>query len=135
MISKYLSPFLPTKRYIWLLLPYSGSLRSHFPTLTVFQLLDHRYYDQLRPPFRHLGLLRFRSRPNTLLDFSSFCVLVRLKKKKNMPDKLTVQVEICLNCAQPFSSPIGCRFRYFCSQGTNGSLKFPDYPYVHMPRS
>jgi hypothetical protein len=53
-------------------------------------------------------LLRFRSRPNTLLDFSSFCVLGRLKK--NTPEKLTTQVEIILNDAQPFSLPIGCGF-------------------------
>ena len=82
------------------------------PHLTGLQQLNHRYYVPLRPPFRHLGLLRFRSRPDTLLDFSSFCVLVRLQKKM-LPDKLVAQVEIYLNFAQPFSSPIGCGFRYF----------------------
>ena len=35
-----------------------------------------------------------------------------------------------------FSIPMGCGFRFLlCSRGTNGSLKFPDYPYVCMPRS
>jgi hypothetical protein len=78
-------------------------------------------------------LLRFRSRPNTLLDFSSFCVPLRFKNK-NMPDRLVVQVEINLRYAQLFLYRLAVDFGFFL-RGTHGSLKFPDYPCVHMPRS
>jgi hypothetical protein len=44
-------------------------------------------------------LLRFRSLPNTSLDFASVCVPV---KKKKIADTLIAQVEINLNNPQPF---------------------------------
>ena len=66
VIPKYLPSFPPEKRYARLLLPCSGSLGLRFPTLPV-RPPDHRYYDPLRLPNVHLGLVRSSlSSPDTL---------------------------------------------------------------------
>lgn len=128
----YPSSCFPSERYARFLLPFSGSLGSHFPTFSAYLCL--RYYDPLRPPFCHLGLLRFRSPPDTLLNFALFCVLVRLFKK-NAACLARCSGENRPELRPAFFLTDWLWFRYFFSQGTNGSLKFPDYPYVHMPRS
>ncbi len=69
VIPEYLPSFPPRKRYARLLLPYSGSLGPHFPTLPVCVTCtpDHRYYDPLRLPNAHLGIVRYSlSVPDTL---------------------------------------------------------------------
>ena len=50
--------FHSTKRDVRLHLPFSGSFGSHFPTFSVFRLLDLRYYDPLRLLLFHPGSLR-----------------------------------------------------------------------------
>ena len=130
MISGYLSSFFPSERDARLLLPYNGSLRLHFPIFSAN--ISHRYYDPLRPPFCLLGLLRFRSLPNTSLDFAYFCVPVRTKTISS--DVLAVPVEIDLNYAQPFSFPIGCGFRFCLFTRNSRFSQVPRLPLcAHAP--
>jgi hypothetical protein len=83
VISKYLPSFLPTKRYVRLHLPFSGSLGPRFPTFPV--QLNHRYYARLRLPNARLRFVRYSlSSPDTLYCPSVFVIPFGLSGKRGL---------------------------------------------------
>jgi hypothetical protein len=120
VVSKYLSSIRSTKRDARLHLPFSGSLGSRFPTLSTFLLPGHRYYDPLRLPRLHLGSLRI-SLDSRYLAFSYFHSF-RCPGEGDHPSAPgRFCIPVCLSRWSP--------------QGDGGSLEFPGYPCVYMPRS
>ena len=107
--------FLPTTRYTRPRLPSSGSLGSHFPTF-FGTTLGYDYHLFLSVP-------SFRSVIDTLL-----VPFVRVLSSSS----LTLR-NICANARPTWSVPV--RLFRVADKETFGSLKFPGYPFEHMPRS
>jgi len=83
--------------------------------------LNHRYYDPLRLPNVHLGLVHSSlSAPDTL-PTPLFSLAGR--------DRAT------LSSAGAFTCSLVGALRRFIDKGTFGSPKFPSYPFEHMPWS
>ena len=114
-----------------LLLPYSGSLRSSFPTfpISIFFIANYRYYDPLRLPIVLLGFIRFRSLcPIPLLGANPFVVFLSnsLRRLAQRSQSLVV--------GRPDHLPVISR------EDTIGYRQpvrpeFPSYPCKHMPCS
>lgn len=128
VISVYLPSFLPAERYAQLLLRYSGSIGSLFPTFpnqSHNYTPIHRYYDPLRLPIAHFASFACRYLNNTLhtRPLFVFCLCSSYRR-----------IRVYTTAAGSFTTwtvPLNL----IVHKETIGSPKFPSYPYECMPRS
>jgi hypothetical protein len=90
---------------------------------------SYRYYETLRLPIAHLGVVRFSlSFPDTLRRSSGFVsrLLSQMARLRGASGLLSAgRLYLCGRHA----------YTWFYARRRIGSPKFPSYPYEYMPRS